>query len=51
MIKMIKDIEAETQQAIKFIEDQLKILAEAAAELASGQGSGVSAHRIFYQKE
>ena len=41
----IKDIEAETQQTIKSIEDLLKILAEATEELASGQGSGVSAHR------
>ena len=41
----IKDIEAETQQTIKSIEDQLKVLSETTEELVSGQGSGVSAHR------
>ena len=41
----IKDIGAATQQIIKSIEDQLKTLAEATEELASGQGSGVPAHR------
>ena len=41
----IKDIEAETRQTIKSIEDQLKILSETTEELVSGQGSGVSAHR------
>ena len=41
----INDIEAETQQTIKSIEDQLKTLAEAVEEFASGQGSGVAAHR------
>ena len=41
----IKDIEAETRQTIKSIEDQLKVLSETTEELVSGQGSGVSAHR------
>ena len=38
----IKNIEAETQQTIKSIEDQLKTLAEVTEELTSGQGSGVT---------
>ena len=41
----IKDIEAETQQTIQSIEDQLKVLSETTEELVSGQGSGVSPHR------
>ena len=41
----IKDIEAETQQTIKSIEDQLTTLAEVTEKLTSGQGSGVSVHR------
>ena len=41
----IKDIKADTQQTIKSIKSKLKTLADAAEELTSAQGSGMSIHR------
>ena len=45
----IRDIEAETQQTIKSIEDQLKILSETTEELVSGQGMSVCPQADYHR--